>query len=46
MEASLYFRKPAELDAFLELGAKVKQILENDRTSRTRGASRLPTEID
>jgi CheY-like chemotaxis protein len=26
-EASLYFRKPAELDAFLELGALVKQIL-------------------
>jgi CheY-like chemotaxis protein len=30
--ASLYFRKPAELDAFLELGAKVKQILENRPT--------------
>jgi two-component system response regulator len=26
-EASLYFRKPADLDAFLELGALVKQIL-------------------
>jgi two-component system response regulator len=26
-DGSLYFRKPAELDAFLELGAKVKQIL-------------------
>jgi CheY-like chemotaxis protein len=43
IEASLYFRKPAELDAFLELGAKVKQILEN---GRTRGASRVPRERD
>ena len=39
----LYFLKPAELDAFLELGAKVKQILED---GRTRGAGRLPAEID
>jgi CheY-like chemotaxis protein len=33
-DASLYFRKPAELDAFLELGAMVKQILENRRRAQ------------
>jgi CheY-like chemotaxis protein len=28
-DGSLFFRKPAELDAFLELGAKARQMLEN-----------------
>jgi CheY-like chemotaxis protein len=35
LEASLYFRKPAELDAFLELGAMVRKVLENGRHAQT-----------